>query len=142
LTILCEPGRFLTANAGYFITKVLYEKQNGKKKFVVVDGAMNDLLRPSLYNAYHKIEAITDNDGQTREVDIVGPVCESGDFFAKNYPLPELTEMICLLFTVPALMVLVWEVTTILVEEVQKWLSKTAKPDLFVNVNILKISSV
>ncbi len=90
LTILCEPGRFLTANAGYFITKVLYEKQNGKKKFVVVDGAMNDLLRPSLYNAYHKIEALTDNDGQTREVDIVGPVCESGDFFAKNYHLPEL----------------------------------------------------
>ena len=90
LTILCEPGRFLTANAGYFVTKVLYEKQNGEKKFVVVDGAMNDLLRPSLYNAYHKIEAITDNKGETREVDIVGPVCESGDFFAKNYPLPEL----------------------------------------------------
>ncbi|WP_457749920.1 diaminopimelate decarboxylase [Sulfurimonas sp.] len=90
VTILCEPGRFLTANAGYFITKVLYEKQNGEKKFVVVDGAMNDLLRPSLYNAYHKIEAITQNDGETREVDIVGPVCESGDFFAKNYPLPQL----------------------------------------------------
>ncbi len=91
LTILCEPGRFLTANAGYFVTKVLYEKQNGEKRFVVVDGAMNDLLRPSLYNAYHKIEAITDNDDtQTREVDIVGPVCESGDFFAKNYPLPQL----------------------------------------------------
>lgn len=90
VTILCEPGRFLTANAGYFVTKVLYEKQNGEKKFVVVDGAMNDLLRPSLYNAYHKIEAITDNDGEMREVDIVGPVCESGDFFAKNYPLPEL----------------------------------------------------
>ncbi len=90
LTILCEPGRFLTANAGYFLTKVLYEKQNGDKKFVVVDGGMNDLLRPSLYNAYHKIEAITENNGQTREVDIVGPVCESGDFFAKNYPLPAL----------------------------------------------------
>ena len=90
LTILCEPGRFLTANAGYFVTKVLYEKQNGDKKFVVVDGAMNDLLRPSLYKAYHKIEAITDNNGEKREVDIVGPVCESGDFFAKNYPLPEL----------------------------------------------------
>ncbi len=90
LTILCEPGRFLTANAGYFVTKVLYEKQNGEKKFVVVDGAMNDLLRPSLYNAYHKIEAITDNNGEPREVDIVGPVCESGDFFAKNYPLPTL----------------------------------------------------
>ncbi len=90
LTILCEPGRFLTANAGYFLTKVLYEKQNGEKKFVVVDGAMNDLLRPSLYKAYHKIEAITQNEGEPREVDIVGPVCESGDFFAKEYKLPEL----------------------------------------------------
>jgi len=90
MTILCEPGRFLTANAGYFVTKVLYEKQNGEKKFVVVDGAMNDLLRPSLYNAYHEIEPLVDSDALKREVDIVGPVCESGDFFAKNYPLPPL----------------------------------------------------
>ena len=90
LTILCEPGRFLTANAGYFVSKVLYEKQNGTKKFVVIDGAMNDLLRPSLYSAYHKIEAITDSTKEARPVDIVGPVCESGDFFAKDYPLPEL----------------------------------------------------
>lgn len=90
LTILCEPGRFLTANAGYFISRVLYEKQNGQKKFVVVDGAMNDLLRPALYKAYHKIEAITQNRGESRAVDIVGPVCESGDFFAKDYMLPEL----------------------------------------------------
>lgn len=90
LTVICEPGRFLTANAGYFLTKVLYEKQNGAKKFVVVDGAMNDLLRPSLYGAYHKIEAITDSTSDVRNVDIVGPVCESGDFFAKDYPLPEL----------------------------------------------------
>ncbi|MDD2449239.1 MAG: diaminopimelate decarboxylase [Sulfurimonas sp.] len=89
LTIICEPGRFLTANAGYFLTKVLYEKQNGDKKFVVVDGAMNDLLRPSLYNAYHKIEALVDDKSKTKVVDIVGPVCESGDFFAKNYELPE-----------------------------------------------------
>jgi len=88
LTVICEPGRFLTANAGYFLTKVMYEKQNGTKRFVVVDGAMNDLIRPSLYSAYHKIEAITDNDGEVSEADIVGPVCESGDFFAKNYPLP------------------------------------------------------
>jgi diaminopimelate decarboxylase len=90
MTILCEPGRFLTANAGYFVTKVLYEKQNGAKKFVVVDGAMNDLLRPSLYNAYHEIEPIAKQKEQTRAVDIVGPVCESGDFFAKDYPLPPL----------------------------------------------------
>ena len=90
LTIVCEPGRFLTANAGYFVSKVLYEKQNGAKKFVVIDGAMNDLLRPALYSAFHKIEAITESTTPSREVDIVGPVCESGDFFAKNYPLPEL----------------------------------------------------
>jgi diaminopimelate decarboxylase len=90
MTILCEPGRFLTANAGYFVTKVLYEKQNGDKKFVVVDGAMNDLLRPSLYNAYHEIEALGKDRDELREVDIVGPVCESGDFFAKDYPLPPL----------------------------------------------------
>ena len=90
LTVICEPGRFLTANAGYFVSKVLYEKQNGEKKFVVIDGAMNDLLRPALYKAYHKIEAITDSTGEERAVDIVGPVCESGDFFAKDYPLPEL----------------------------------------------------
>jgi diaminopimelate decarboxylase len=90
LTIICEPGRFLTANAGYFVSKVLYEKQNGAKKFVVIDGAMNDLLRPALYSAYHKIEAITDSTSEPRAVDIVGPVCESGDFFAKDYKLPEL----------------------------------------------------
>ncbi len=90
MTILCEPGRFLTANAGYFLTKVLYEKQNGEKKFVVVDGAMNDLLRPSLYNAYHEIEALDASEGEKQKVDIVGPVCESGDFFAKDYMLPQL----------------------------------------------------
>lgn len=90
LTVICEPGRFLTANAGYFLTKVLYEKQNGEKRFVVVDGAMNDLLRPSLYNAYHKIEAITQSTEDVSEADIVGPVCESGDFLAKNYTLPKL----------------------------------------------------
>jgi len=90
LTVICEPGRFLTANAGYFVSKVLYEKQNGAKKFVVVDGAMNDLLRPALYSAYHKIDVITDSTGEKRVVDIVGPVCESGDFFAKDYPLPPL----------------------------------------------------
>ncbi len=90
LTIVCEPGRFLTANAGYFLTKVLYEKKNGAKRFVVVDGAMNDLLRPSLYKAYHKIEAITQSKGELSEADVVGPDCESGDFFAKECMLPTL----------------------------------------------------
>ncbi len=90
LTVICEPGRFMTANAGYFLTKVLYEKENQEKRFVIVDGAMNDLLRPSLYNAYHKIEAINKSDEQTTQADVVGPVCESGDFLAKDYLLPPL----------------------------------------------------
>lgn len=89
VTIVCEPGRFLTANAGYFLTKVLYEKQNGQKRFVVVDGAMNDLIRPSLYKAYHRIEAL-EKEGAATVADVVGPVCESGDFLAKNYPLPQM----------------------------------------------------
>jgi diaminopimelate decarboxylase len=89
LTIIGEPGRFLTANAGYFLTKVLYEKKNGAKRFVVVDGAMNDLLRPSLYKAYHRIEAI-DKVGEPSVCDVVGPVCESGDFLAKEYALPSM----------------------------------------------------
>jgi len=89
ITVICEPGRFLTANSGYFLTKVLYEKKNGAKRFVVVDGAMNDLIRPSLYKAYHKIEALK-KDGNESAADIVGPVCESGDFLAKDYPLPVL----------------------------------------------------
>ncbi len=88
LTVVCEPGRFLTANAGYFLTKVLYEKQNGAKRFVVVDGGMNDLLRPSLYKAYHKIEAISQSTTDESKADVVGPVCESGDFFAKDCLLP------------------------------------------------------
>jgi diaminopimelate decarboxylase len=87
LTIIGEPGRFLTANSGYFLTKVLYEKKNGSKRFVVVDGGMNDLLRPSLYKAYHRIEAI-DKKGELSACDVVGPVCESGDFLAKGYELP------------------------------------------------------
>jgi diaminopimelate decarboxylase len=87
VTIICEPGKFLTANAGYFLTKVLYEKNNGAKRFVVVDGAMNDLIRPSLYKAYHRIEAL-EKSGEESVADVVGPVCESGDFLAKNYPLP------------------------------------------------------
>ena len=89
ITVICEPGRFLTANAGYFLTKVLYEKFNGEKRFVMVDGAMNDLIRPSLYKAYHRVESINAHGDETL-ADVVGPVCESGDFLAKNYPLPPL----------------------------------------------------
>ncbi len=92
VTIMMEPGRYLSANSGYFVTRVLYEKRNGDKRFVIVDGGMNDLIRPSLYNAYHKVEVIAkDADAETFDCDVVGPVCESGDFFAKNIQLP-LTE--------------------------------------------------
>jgi len=89
VTILSEPGRYMMANSGIFVTSVLYEKVNGDKRFVIVDGAMNDLLRPSLYNAYHKIEAVQ-KEGDKTPADVVGPVCESGDFLGKNVPLPPL----------------------------------------------------
>jgi len=90
ITVVCEPGRFVVGNSGVFVTKVLYEKINGNKRFVIVDGAMNDLIRPSLYDAYHKIEVL-DKSKNKSDCNVVGPVCESGDFFAKNIELP-LTE--------------------------------------------------
>jgi diaminopimelate decarboxylase len=89
VTIVSEPGRYMMANAGIFLTKVLYEKINGEKRFVIVDGAMNDLLRPSLYSAYHKIEAVQ-KEGERSKADVVGPVCESGDFLGKDVELPPL----------------------------------------------------
>ena len=88
LTVICEPGRFIVGNSGVFITKVLYEKVNGNKRFIIVDGAMNDLIRPALYNAYHRIEVLNDNK-EFSDCNLVGPVCESGDFFAKNIELPK-----------------------------------------------------
>jgi len=90
ITVVCEPGRFIVGNSGVFVTKVLYEKTNGSKRFVIVDGAMNDLIRPSLYDAYHKIEVLGKSENVS-DCNVVGPVCESGDFFAKNIELP-LTE--------------------------------------------------
>jgi len=87
ITIVCEPGRFIVGNSGTFVTKVLYEKINGSKRFVIVDGAMNDLLRPSLYDAYHKVEVLEKTE-DISDCNVVGPVCESGDFFAKNISLP------------------------------------------------------
>ena len=88
ITVVCEPGRFLVGNSGTFVTKVLYEKVNGDKRFVIVDGAMNDLIRPSLYDAYHKIEVLDKTEDKS-DCNVVGPVCESGDFFAKNIELPK-----------------------------------------------------
>jgi diaminopimelate decarboxylase len=92
LTLLMEPGRFLVGNAGALLSEVLYTKQNGPKKFVVVDAAMNDLIRPSLYDAYHEIASVTAPRQGVETVDVVGPVCESGDFFAHDRELPPLQQ--------------------------------------------------
>ena len=124
VTIACEPGRFITGAAGVFLTRVLYEKQNCGKRFVIVDGAMNDLIRPSLYGAHHAIEIVSASEGinldeagdsevnlggrspdqingsgadekissvnlsEASLCDVVGPICESGDFLAKGVSLP------------------------------------------------------
>jgi diaminopimelate decarboxylase len=83
--IIFEPGRFLTGNGGILVTEVLYNKKNGNKNFVVVDAAMTDLLRPTIYQAYHHIQPIKiSNERKDFLADIVGPVCESGDYFAKD----------------------------------------------------------
>jgi diaminopimelate decarboxylase len=89
-TVLMEPGRLLVGNAGIFVTRVLYTKANQDKRFLVVDGGMNDLIRPSLYNAYHAIVPVVQpGNGQPESThDVVGPICESGDFLAKDRALP------------------------------------------------------
>jgi diaminopimelate decarboxylase len=88
-TIVMEPGRAIVGNAGVLVTSVLYHKESGKKRFLVVDAGMNDLIRPSLYEAYHDIRPVADRAGAEKAaVDVVGPICESGDFLAKDRPLP------------------------------------------------------
>jgi diaminopimelate decarboxylase len=86
--VLLEPGRSIVGPAGVLLTTVLYRKKNGGKKFVVVDAAMNDLIRPALYQAEHQIIPVEDGKGAPEIVDIVGPVCESGDFFAHERTMP------------------------------------------------------
>ena len=88
--LLLEPGRFLVAQAGALLTRVLYTKQNGAKHFVITDAAMNDLIRPALYQAHHEILPVIYSDRPMQTADIVGPVCETGDFFARDRALPEL----------------------------------------------------
>ena len=82
--LLIEPGRFIVAQAGALVTRVLNVKKNGKKTFVITDAAMNDLIRPALYQAYHEIVPVRPRSGRARAVDVVGPVCETGDFFARD----------------------------------------------------------
>jgi len=88
--LLMEPGRFLVAQAGALVARVLQVKRNGKKTFVITDAAMNDLIRPALYQAHHEIVPVKPRSGRAREVDVVGPVCETGDFFARDRKLPPL----------------------------------------------------
>ena len=83
-SIWIEPGRSIVANAGVLLTRVLYVKENSLKKFIIVDSGMNDLLRPSLYGAHHQIVPLSINTYEHQKVDIVGPICESGDFFARD----------------------------------------------------------
>jgi len=90
--LLLEPGRFLVAQAGALLTRVLYIKKNGKKTFVVTDAGMNDFIRPSLYQAHHEIVPVLPRGGKKKVVDVVGPVCESGDFFAHDREMPALEE--------------------------------------------------
>ncbi len=85
--LLLEPGRFLVAQAGALVTRVLQVKKNGKKTFVIVDAAMNDLIRPALYQAHHEMVPVRRRAGRATVVDVVGPVCETGDFFARDRKL-------------------------------------------------------
>ncbi len=84
VTLILEPGRVLVGNAGILVTEVLYLKETDEKKFVVVDGGMNDLIRPALYGSYQAIRPVVERKSDTIVADVVGPICESGDFFAKD----------------------------------------------------------
>ena len=93
LKILIEPGRFIAGNAGILVTRVEYVKRTGRKNFVIVDAAMNDLIRPAFYDSYHEIVPLSRKPGRRAiSSDVVGPVCESGDFFCKDRSLPRVDE--------------------------------------------------
>ena len=87
--VILEPGRMIVGNAGILLTRVLHRKEGEAKRFLVVDGGMNDLIRPTLYDAHHDIHPVALRDGPTAPADVVGPVCETGDYFALARPLPE-----------------------------------------------------
>jgi len=88
--LIFEPGRLIVGNAGILVSEVLYVKQGAERKFVILDAAMNDLIRPAMYDGYHQIDTVVEPDENTvfEEADVVGPVCETGDTFAKQRPLP------------------------------------------------------
>ena len=98
IKIIFEPGRALVGNAGVLLSKVEYLKQNDIKHFAIIDAAMNDLMRPTLYDAYHEIKVVREHDAKTQSFDVVGPVCESGDFIAKNRLLKlKENDLICIM---------------------------------------------
>ena len=92
MRVLMEPGRFISGNSGILVTRVEFVKRTGKKNFVIVDGAMNDLIRPAFYDAYHEILPLTRKAGAPISSDVVGPICESGDYFCKDRPLAKVGE--------------------------------------------------
>jgi len=89
LTVILEPGRVIAGNAGVMITEVVYTKSNPTKNFLIIDGGMNDLVRPSLYGSYHRIAEVEQQEREIKEFDVVGPICESSDFLARDRELPE-----------------------------------------------------
>ncbi len=92
MRILMEPGRFISGNSGILVTRIEYVKRTGKKNFLIVDAAMNDLIRPAFYEAFHEIVPLQRKGGPLLSSDVVGPICESGDFFAQDRPLPRVGE--------------------------------------------------
>jgi len=98
IKIIFEPGRALVGNAGVLLSKVEYLKQNDVKHFAIIDAAMNDLMRPMLYDAYHEIKVVHEHEAKLQVFDIVGPVCESGDFIAKNRSLKlKENDLVCIM---------------------------------------------
>jgi diaminopimelate decarboxylase len=89
LKILLEPGRYIVGNAGVLLTRCLYEKKGSAKTFKIVDAGMNDLIRPALYEGHHEIAPLQENSGALVTADVVGPICESGDFFCQNREMPD-----------------------------------------------------
>jgi diaminopimelate decarboxylase len=90
--IIMEPGRYLVGNCGVLLTEVLYVKETAERKFLVIDAAMNDLIRPAMYDAYHGIEAVQNRRAPETLYDIVGPICESSDIFARERSLPAMKQ--------------------------------------------------
>jgi diaminopimelate decarboxylase len=90
--ILCEMGRYIAAAAGVLLTRVIYRKKSGEKDFLVADAGMNDLLRPSLYGAHHEVRSVREDTQKVANADLVGPVCESGDYLARDRELPDAGE--------------------------------------------------